>query len=80
MSTQNRLTMSEIRERVIASGSHFFDRKTMRFFGETMRNYGAGEVLPDGCQVFRKSGSRAGYKAYKFNPVTAGVSSYVESV
>lgn len=36
------MTSSELKAKVEASGNepHFFDRKTMRMFGDTMRNYG----------------------------------------
>jgi hypothetical protein len=34
------MTKSELRQRVMETGSHFFDRSTMRFFGDTMANYG----------------------------------------
>jgi hypothetical protein len=33
------LTKHELRARVQATGSHYFDRKTMRFFRDTMRNF-----------------------------------------
>lgn len=35
---------SELKELVDATGSHFFDRKTMKFFGDTMANYGIVET------------------------------------
>ena len=39
-------TASDLRAFVEDRGtdSHFFDRKTMRFFGDTMRNYGVIKV------------------------------------
>jgi len=37
------MTKSELRQRVIDTGSHFFDRSTMRFFGDTMANYSCGK-------------------------------------
>ena len=33
------MTKSELRAAVKATGSHFFDRGTMKFFGDTMANY-----------------------------------------
>lgn len=33
------MTPAELKERVSATGSNFFDRKSMAFFGDTMRNY-----------------------------------------
>lgn len=38
MKTQ-RMTIHEIKRRVEARGSHFFDRKTLRFFGQTMKSF-----------------------------------------
>jgi hypothetical protein len=37
---QKRMTVSELKYQVQATGSHWFDRKTMKFFGDTMRNFG----------------------------------------
>lgn len=33
------MTKSELRAAVKATGSHFFDRGVMKFFGDTMANY-----------------------------------------
>ena len=33
------MTKSELRAAVKATGSHYFDRETMKFFGDTMANY-----------------------------------------
>lgn len=43
------MTSSELKSKVEASGieTHFFDYKTMRFFGDTMRNYGVREETID---------------------------------
>jgi len=30
----------ELKENVEATGSHFFERDSMKFFGDTMKNYG----------------------------------------
>ena len=34
------MTTSELKAQVEATGSHFFERSSMKFFGDTMRNYG----------------------------------------
>ncbi|MHA1809335.1 MAG: hypothetical protein ACTSYH_03380 [Candidatus Heimdallarchaeaceae archaeon] len=36
------MTASELKEHVLMTDpdTHFFDRKTMKFFGDTMRNFG----------------------------------------
>lgn len=39
------MTKSELRANVMATGSHFFDAKTMKFFGDTMANYGIREMV-----------------------------------
>jgi hypothetical protein len=33
------MTASELKANVQATGSHFFERSSMRFFGDTMANY-----------------------------------------
>lgn len=38
--TTKAITPADLKFEVQARGSHFFDRETMRFFGDTMRNYG----------------------------------------
>jgi hypothetical protein len=37
------MNASELKSRVDATGSYFFERDSMRFFGDTMRNYGVRE-------------------------------------
>lgn len=34
------MTPSELKYQVEQTGSHHFDRKSMKFFGDTMSNYG----------------------------------------
>ena len=34
------MTPSKLKYNVQETGSHFFDRKTLKFFGDTMTNYG----------------------------------------
>lgn len=33
-------TIADLKREVSATGSHFFDRETMRLFGDTMANFG----------------------------------------
>ena len=33
------MTKSELKNNVESNGSHFFDRSSMKFFGDTMANY-----------------------------------------
>lgn len=42
-----RYTISDIRHYSLESGSHFFTRQTMRFFGDTVRSF-AVRHMPDG--------------------------------
>jgi hypothetical protein len=44
---------AELKSRVAATGSYFFTRKTMSFFGDTMKNYGIRE-LSDCYELYRK--------------------------
>jgi len=34
------MNKTELKANVTATGSHFFDRDSMKFFGDTMKNYG----------------------------------------
>jgi hypothetical protein len=69
-----KITASELKYRVEQSGHerHFFDRATMRFFGDTMRNYGARGPLKfkphcgEECTV---------YELYRRRAVKHGLSS-----
>lgn len=39
------ITKSELKVNVEATGSHFFDHKTMEFFGDKMSNWGLRSVV-----------------------------------
>jgi hypothetical protein len=42
------MNASELKGKVEAAGTHhFFDHTTMKFFGDTMRNYGVRETVID---------------------------------
>jgi hypothetical protein len=49
------MTASELKYRVEQSGNepYFFTRKTMKFFGDTMRNYGVRDA-GDCWELYRK--------------------------
>lgn len=51
--------------------SHFFDRKTMQFFGDTMRNYGVTRHASGCWELYRKRPVKYGLQssAY-FDPET----------
>jgi len=61
------MTPSELKARILASGNnpHFFDYKTMRFFGDTMRNYGVRSV-GDAWELYRKRPVKHGLKSSHF--------------
>jgi hypothetical protein len=61
------MTASELKAKVEASGneSHFFTRATMRFFGDTMRNYGVRGPV----EVETHSGVVKAYELYRRRPV-----------
>jgi hypothetical protein len=52
-------------------GSHFFDRKTMQFFGDTMKNYGVKNT-PVGCKT-RSGKYIMCWELYRRNPVKHGL-------
>lgn len=58
------MTKSELRQNVINTGSHFFDHKTMKFFGDTMRNYGLRSAKIDNVEV---------WELYRIHPVKHGL-------
>ena len=62
------MTPSELKANILAHdpGSHYFDRKTMRFFGDTMRNYGVRKAEIDGVAV---------WELYRKRPVKHGLQS-----
>lgn len=62
-------TMPTIRDFMVQRGSHFFDRETLKFFGETMKNFKAR--VKDGVVYVDRTGGWAGSKSYRFNIETA---------
>ena len=76
------ITPSELKYQVENAGhdSHFFTRKTMQFFGDTMRNYGTraatiqtnynaqGDYVEAGCTV-------EVWELYRRKPVSHGLTS-----
>ena len=41
------MTKTELKSKVEATGSHYFTRDTMKFFGDTMKNYGVRSATID---------------------------------
>jgi hypothetical protein len=67
-------TASDLRSFVELAGTapHFFDRKTMRFFGDTMANFGVRRVT-----VYTQGGNvpRRAFELYRRRPVKNGLQS-----
>ena len=61
-----KLTKSEIRENIMRSGSHFFDRKTLSFFGETMRDYTTRYHVATDTNILIRQRSKAGPCVYVY--------------
>lgn len=71
------MTPSELKSKVAATGSNYFDRNSMKFFGDTMSNYGCRtalvKVLPNGNEVTE----REVWELYRKRPVKNGLQSSV---
>jgi hypothetical protein len=65
------MTASELKAKVEARGtaSHFFTRETMKFFGDTMRNYGVRETVIDTWS----DNNVEVYELYRRRPVKHGL-------
>ena len=59
------MTPSELKYHVEATGSHYFSRETMKFFGDTMANYGACDA-GDCWELFRRKPVKMGLKESAF--------------
>ena len=64
------MTPYELKRKVLENdpNSHFFDRKTLRFFGDSMANYGVRRTMIDAIPVF---------ELYRKRPVKHGVNKSV---
>lgn len=65
------MTPSELKANILAHDpdSHFFDRKTMKFFGDTMKNYGVRKAELNDVTVwelYRKRPVKHGLKSSAF--------------
>jgi hypothetical protein len=58
------MTPSELKYNVEQTGSHFFDRSSMRFFGDTIRNYGVRQATVNGIEA---------WELYRKRPVKHGL-------
>jgi hypothetical protein len=67
------MTIYEIKERTKETAPYFFDRKTMRFFGQTMRSFKVYKQDDGKFLIVAGSGKNWEGKHYTkrlFNPVT----------
>ena len=60
------MTPSELKANYLEHNpdGHFFDRSTMKFFGDTMKNYGVRKIESNGVQY---------WELYRKRPVKHGV-------
>lgn len=67
------MTASELKAKVIEANpdTHFFDRQTMKFFGDTMTNYGVRQVVID---TWTETGVDC-WELYRKHPVKNGLRS-----
>ena len=70
---------------------HFFDRKTMKFFGDTMKNFGVTKVklksksypgldLVDGYVLYRKKPVKHGLHSVAYSTIHGKQAHNVESI
>jgi hypothetical protein len=62
------MTKTELKEKVEATGSHFFERDSMKFFGDTMKNYG---VRSAEIETYTQ-GKVEAWELYRIHPVKMG--------
>lgn len=48
-------TKSDLKYHVTNTGSYFFESKTMKFFGDTMANYGLRSYNANTWELYRKN-------------------------
>jgi hypothetical protein len=70
------MNASDLKFHVTSAGfdSHFFTRETMRFFGDTMRNYGVRSVIVT-CRSEKTGGAESvsAWELFRRKPVKHGV-------
>jgi len=62
------MNKTELKEKVEATGSHFFERDSMKFFGDTMKNYG---VRSASVETYTQ-GVVDVWELYRIHPVKMG--------
>ena len=71
------MTASELKYKVEDTGSYFFTRNSMKFFGDTMRNYGVRKAT-----IEKNSEAVEVWELYRRRPVKHGLqtSAYFDKV
>jgi hypothetical protein len=69
------MTISEIKNRTQENAPHFFTRKTLSFFGQTMRSFKQSKQADGRTKIFapmvdRFTGQKMGLTVRYFNPET----------
>ena len=69
------MTIYQIKQRTLQNSPYFFTRKTMQFFGQTMRSFSVkkqpdGRYLISAPMIDRHTGRRMGETKRFFNPDT----------
>lgn len=59
------MTPSDLKYHVEQTGSHFFERSSMKFFGDEMHNYGVRDA-GDKWELYRKHAVLHGLKSSAF--------------
>lgn len=65
------MTPSELKYKIrqVNSESYFFNRETMRFFGDTMKNFGVRSA-GENWELYRKRAVKSGRGSFYFNKKT----------
>jgi hypothetical protein len=71
------MTPSELKSKVAATGSNYFDRNAMKFFGDTMSNYGCRTAKIRCFGSDFKITTREVWELYRKRPVKNGLQSSV---
>jgi hypothetical protein len=64
-----RLTIYDIKKRVEETGSYYFARKTLKFFGQTLKDFRVYKC-DDGRYFIRAPRKHGGYSERYYNPKT----------
>jgi len=67
------MTISEIKYATMETAPHYFDRSTLKFFGQTMRSFSVKKQEDGRYKIYapiRKDGKIIGESVRFFNPIT----------